>query len=100
MGNNPSNFKRDLNRPVDRVTWVEAVGYCKELTNQERLAERITSQQADWLPTEAEWEYAARAGTVGVRYGELNAIAWWRNNAGSVTHPVKKRLQMRSVCTT
>ncbi len=90
MGNNPSNFKGDLNRPVEQVTWVEAVGYCKELTNQDRLAGRITSQQAYRLPTEAEWEYAARAGTVGVRYGELNAIAWWRDNAGNVTHPVKK----------
>jgi len=91
MGNNPSYFKGDLNRPVETVSWDEAVLYCQKLTERERAAGRITAQQAYRLPTEAEWEYAARAGTTGARYGELDTIAWWNGNAGNQTHPVKQK---------
>ena len=77
--------------PVERVSWDEAVAYCKKLTERERAAGRITAQQAYRLPTEAEWEYAARAGTTGARYGELNAIGWYNVNSGSKTHPVSQK---------
>ena len=43
------------------------------------------------LPTESEWEYAARAGATGARHGELDAIAWYDVNSGSQTHPVKQK---------
>jgi formylglycine-generating enzyme required for sulfatase activity len=91
IGFNPSQFKGDMNRPVEAVSWDDAVLYCQKLTNRERAAGRITSQQAYRLPTEAEWEYAARAGTTGVRYGDLDATLWWSGNSGNQTHAVKQK---------
>lgn len=89
VGANPSYFKGDLNRPVEQVSWDDAVMYCQKLTDLERIAGRITAQQAFRLPTEAEWEYAARAGATGARYGELDVIAWWHGNSGDEPHAVK-----------
>jgi formylglycine-generating enzyme required for sulfatase activity len=91
IGSNPSNFKGDT-LPVEQVSWDDAVLYCQKLTERERAAGRITAQQAYRLPTEAEWEYAARAGTTGAQYGELGAIAWWAGNSGGSTHGVKQKL--------
>ncbi len=88
MGNNPSWFRGD-SLPVEQVMWDEAVAYCQKLTERDRAAGRISAQQAYRLPTEAEWEYAARAGTTGARHGELDAIAWWHVNSGLETHEVK-----------
>ena len=91
MGFNPSFFKGDLNRPVETVSWDDAVRYCQKLTERERAAGLITAQEAYRLPTEAEWEYAARAGTTEARHGELDAIAWWSGNSGNQTRPVKQK---------
>ena len=72
MGENPSRFKRCGGRcPVERVSWDDAQEYIRRLNGWEsRRGYRYR------LPTEAEWEYAARAGTVGPRYGKLNEVAW------------------------
>jgi len=92
MGTNPSKFAGNANRPVENVTWSDAALYCQKLTERERAAGRITALEAYRLPTEAEWEYAARAGTTGPRYGDLDAIAWWNgNSAASGTQPVKQK---------
>jgi formylglycine-generating enzyme required for sulfatase activity len=91
MGSNPSFFTGDLNRPVETVSWDDAVRYCQKLTERARAAGLITAQEAYRLPTEAEWEYAARAGTTGAWYGELDAIAWWSGNSGGQTRPVKQK---------
>ncbi len=87
MGNNPSNFKGP-NRPVERVSWEEAVEYCRKLTTKQH-GEGLLPVGWEWrLPTESEWEYGARAGQKGLRHGELEAIAWWSGNSGSETHAV------------
>jgi formylglycine-generating enzyme required for sulfatase activity len=87
MGGNPSTFK-GTERPVEQVSWGEAVEYCRKLTAKQR-ADGILADGWEWrLPTEAEWEYAVRAGTTGARHGELEAIAWHSGNSDSVTHVV------------
>lgn len=91
MGKAPSNFKGAPDRPVETVSWGDAMAYCQELTARERAVGRITVQQAYRLPTEAEWEYAARAGSQAPRYGALDSIAWFLENSGNQTHPVRQK---------
>jgi len=62
MGNNPSQFNAPA-RPVEKVSWDDAVAFCKKLTETERSAGRLPDGMAYQLPTEAQWEYACRAGT-------------------------------------
>jgi len=60
MGSNPSRFKGDPYRPVEQVTWLEAVEFCRQLSE---LAKEKGTGMVYRLPTEGEWEYACRAGT-------------------------------------
>ena len=90
MGNNPSRFK-DARLPVERVSWEEAVTYCKRLTTRERAAGRLPAGFEYTLPTEAEWEYACRADTRGGFAGELDRMGWYLENSSSSPHAVGQK---------
>ena len=93
MGVNPSHFK-DADNPVEKVSWEDAVEFCRGLS--ELPAEKAAGNVYR-LPTEAEWEYACRAGTTtmysfGDDESDLGDYAWYRNNSGNKTHPVGSKL--------
>ena len=87
MGANPSDVKDCGPRcPVEQVSWFDAEEFIRRLNGRESgKGHRYR------LPTEAEWEYAARAGTTGARYGELDEIARYDGNSGGRTHPVGEK---------
>ncbi len=106
MGSNPSNFKGD-NLPVEQVSWYDAVEFCNKLSLKEGLTPCYsgsgTSITCDFtangyrLPTEAEWEYAARGGNSSRNFtysgsNDLGAVGWFADNAGSHTHPAGQKL--------
>ena len=90
MGSNPSEFKGNNQRPVERVSWNDCQEFIKKLN-------RLTGKKFR-LPTEAEWEYAARGGKYGEDYvykysgsNDADEVAWYARNSGVGTHSVKTK---------
>lgn len=105
MGSNPSYFKGD-NLPVEQVSWYDAVDFCNRLSRSEGLTPCYSGSGASIscnfgadgyrLPTEAEWEFAARGGNGSQGYtysgsNDLGSVAWYNGNSGSRTHNVGGR---------
>jgi len=95
MSNNPSIFTNNLSRPVDNVTWSNAVDYCISRTVSERSKGLLSTNWSYVLPTEAQWEYASRCGATNTYfYGEdpsgnrLKFFAWFDSNSTNETHSV------------
>jgi formylglycine-generating enzyme required for sulfatase activity len=86
----PSHFKGS-DRPVEQVGWDLVMEFCGLLTERERAAGRLPEGYRYTLPTEAQWEYACRAGTTGIYAGNVAAMAWYDANSGGETHPVAQK---------
>ncbi|MEN7973735.1 MAG: formylglycine-generating enzyme family protein [Verrucomicrobiota bacterium] len=77
--------------PVCYVSWHDAIAFCKWLTKKERRRGRLPEGYEYVLPTEAEWEYACRAGSTGSYAGNVNAMAWNKKTSSGKTHPVGQK---------
>lgn len=98
----PNSFEGDL-KPVVNISWNDAISFCNLLSQKAGPKECYFISNdgeniiCDWesdgyrLPSEAEWQYACKAGTTGYRYGELDKIAWYNENSGGKIHEVGRK---------
>lgn len=90
QGRKVENEKEIANHPVEQVSWIDAVAFCKRLSE---LPEEVKAGRVYRLPTEAEWEYACRAGRkTALNFGDLSQTGenqvWFSFNSGGQTRPV------------
>ena len=101
-GSNPANFKGS-DRPVENVNWFDAVNFCEKLTEIEKAAGRLPEGYEYTLPTEAQWEYACRAGTAAAlnsgknlsdesECSEMDEVGWYGYNSDNETHSVGQKM--------
>ncbi len=97
MGKNPSFFLEGGTYPVENVSWADAMAFCERLTKAERANGNLPDGYEYTLPTEAQWEHAARGGQNNGQYhvysgsDEISSVAWYYTNSGSLTHPVGQK---------
>jgi formylglycine-generating enzyme len=80
-------YPQEENHPVVGISWNDAQQFCRWLTEREGAAGRLPTGYVYTLPTEAQWEYACRAGKDG-EIENVNDYAWYRDTSGGTTHPV------------
>lgn len=97
MGNNPSRFiESGLDAPVECVSWQDATDFCRKLSKQDQVAGCMPEGYEYGMPTEAQWEYACRAGTMteyhrGETESDLWRVGWYDANSHMTTHPVARK---------
>ena len=92
---NPSRIEGG-DHPVERISWHDAMRFCRKLTKRESQAGRLPKGYVYRLPTEAEWEYAARGGSKSNGYkhsgsDDIDEVAWYVDNSSSKTHEVGRK---------
>jgi hypothetical protein len=90
-GTSPTADQNIGDAPVVSVTWDQAAEFCRKLTQLDRAAGVLTDDWEYRLPTEAEWEYACRAGSSAARHGEPHEVAWYQDNADGKPHAVGQK---------